>query len=115
MTELNTLPAQLLDQVEIKPATRTAELQTELAAEPVTEKNRASTAAKPEAGEVGNGSLASHLLFGLGTLVFVLPMLIPGIPMGTLVVIYGGMFVAVTLAFVLWSVVARIRERRPRP
>ena len=77
--------------------------------------NRASTAAKPAASDASDGSLVSHLLFGLGTLVFVLPMLIPGIPMGTLVVIYGGMFVAVTLAFVLWSVVARIRARRPRP
>jgi len=111
MSELNTLPAQLLGQVESTPAVDTVELTTG----PATENSRAPIAAKPAAAEVGNGSLASHLLFGLGTLVFVLPMLIPGIPMGTLVVIYGGMFVAVTLAFVLWSIVARTRERRPRP
>jgi hypothetical protein len=66
---------------------------------------------KAEASIASDGSVVSHLLFGLGTLVFVLPMLIPGIPMGTLVVVYGGMFVAVTLAFVVWSIVARLRER----
>lgn len=82
------------------------------AAEAATQKNQAKSAPKVSVADASEGSFLSHLLFGLGTLVFVLPMLIPGVSMVLMAVVYGGMFIAMTVAFVIWSIVARLKERR---
>ncbi len=83
-------------------------------AESAIEEKRSAPAPKSKNTDESDGSIWSHLLFGVGTLVFVLPMLIPGIPMVGLVAIYGGLFAAVIIGFVLWSVFNRLKERRPK-
>jgi hypothetical protein len=61
-----------------------------------------------------DGSVGSHLLFGLGTLAFVSPMLIPGIPLGWLSLAYGGLLLVAVVGYLVWSVFSRLKTRGSR-
>lgn len=50
-----------------------------------------------------SGSVWSHLLFGLVTLVVVSPMIIPGIPMNYLVVLYLSLMGLCLVSLVIWN------------
>lgn len=58
-----------------------------------------------------DGSLGSHLLYGLGALLMALPMLLPGIPMKGLAVFYAGLIGAGILGFMLWSAFSALKTR----
>lgn len=60
------------------------------------------------------GSLGSHLMFGLGMLVFLIPMLIPGLSMVWLSIVYGSLIFALVAGFALWSIAGSFRSRRSR-
>jgi hypothetical protein len=60
------------------------------------------------------GSTGSHLLFGLGTLVFLSPMLIPGIPMNWLAAGYLAWFVVVVTGAVFWAGIRAVSSRSRR-
>ena len=60
------------------------------------------------------GSIGSHLLFGLGTLVFLSPMLIPGIPINWLAAGYLALFVLTVLAAVTWASIRALSSRSRR-
>jgi len=61
-----------------------------------------------------DGSIWSHLWFGLGALVLVAPMLIPGIPMAWLAILYGGLVVGAFVAYMLWSGFSSLKARWSR-
>jgi len=50
-----------------------------------------------------DGSVWSHLWFGLAMLALVLPLLIPGIPMNILVVVYVGLMGVVLAGCFIWN------------
>lgn len=49
------------------------------------------------------GSIWSHLAWGLGSLALVSPLFIPGIPMGTLMVAYLYLMGAVVVGCIIWN------------
>lgn len=57
------------------------------------------------------GSIGSHLLFGLGTLVFLSPMLIPAIPITWLAAGYLALFVVAITGAVFWAGVRALNSR----
>jgi hypothetical protein len=59
-------------------------------------------------------SIGSHLLFGLGTLLFVFPMLIPGIPITWLAAGYLGLFVMTVIGAVFWAGFRALSSRSRR-
>jgi hypothetical protein len=59
-----------------------------------------------------DGSVGSHLLFGLGALLFVSPMLIPGIPLSWLAVAYVGLMGLAIVGYLFWSVFSALKARR---
>jgi hypothetical protein len=61
-----------------------------------------------------DGSIGSHLMYGLGTLVFVLPMLLPGIPIKWLAEFYVGLIVLGIVGYMLWSALSALKTRWQR-
>ena len=59
-----------------------------------------------------DGSLGSHLMFGLGTRVFLIPMLIPGLSMVWLSIVYGSLILVLVAGIVLGSIAGNFRRRR---
>lgn len=68
-------------------------------------------APKSQLANDSDGSIGSHLLFGLGTLIFASPMLIPGIPLSWLAVTYVGLMAVVVVGFTVWSVFSSLKAR----
>lgn len=66
---------------------------------------------KSEVANASDGSIGSHLMFGLGTLLFVLPMLLPGIPMNWLAVFYVGLILVGIAGYMLWSAFSALKTR----
>jgi len=97
---------------ELKESSSPASAEAAVTATSTTEKSR--PVAKPNLAEASDGSLLSHFLFFLGTSLFALPMLVPGVSMGWLAIVYGSMFMALTLFFVVWGLVGRLRDRREK-
>ena len=71
-------------------------------------------APKSEMNNESDGSIASHLMYGLGSLVLVLPMLLPGIPMSWLAVFYVGLIVVGIVGYMVWSAFSTLKTRRLR-
>ncbi|MDZ4729272.1 MAG: hypothetical protein SH820_04950 [Xanthomonadales bacterium] len=69
---------------------------------------------KSQIANESDGSIGSHLLFGLGTLLFVAPMLIPGIPMKWLAVTYVGLMCMVIVGYMLWRAFSALKARQLR-
>jgi hypothetical protein len=60
------------------------------------------------------GSLLSHLLYGLGTLLFVLPLFLPGVSMFWLTIAYGSLVGGLAIGLVFWALLNTLRNRRHR-
>lgn len=68
-------------------------------------------APKSQLANDSDGSIGSHLLFGVGALIFTSPMLIPGIPMSWLAMSYVGLMVVTVVGFAVWSVFSSLKAR----
>ncbi len=60
------------------------------------------------------GSLLSHLLYGLGTLLFVLPLFLPGVSMFWLTIAYGSLIGGLAIGLVFWALIGSLKNRRRR-
>ncbi len=69
---------------------------------------------KSDIASESDGSVWSHLMFGFGSLLFVSPMMIPGIPLGWLAVVYSGLLGVAILGFMLWSAFNALKARQQR-
>jgi hypothetical protein len=58
-----------------------------------------------------DGSIGSHLMYGLGALVFALPMLLPGIPMNWLAEFYVGLMLAGIVGYMFWRALSALKTR----
>lgn len=65
-------------------------------------------------GHEHEGTLASHLVYGLGTLLFVLPLCLPGMSMFWLTVVYGSIIGALAIGMVFWVLAGSLMNRRRR-
>jgi hypothetical protein len=75
------------------------------------DENLLTEAPKSEMSTESDGSIGSRFLYGLGTLLFVLPMLLPGIPMNWLVVFYVGLMLVGIVGYLLWSAFSSLKTR----
>jgi hypothetical protein len=101
MSELNSLPIASLG---LLPAN----------AKSSSDENLLTVTSKSESVNESDGSIGSHLLFGLGALLFVLPMLIPGLPMKWLAVTYIGLMCMTIVGYILWSAFSALKARQLR-
>lgn len=79
----------------------------------VAAENQPGNSAADRANVIHEGSLTSHLLYGLAAVILVLPMLVPGMSMYWLTICYGCIFAGAAVGVLAWGIVGHFRGRHP--